>query len=153
MRSDYSGIKFLIVDDESDIRDFLRWEFEDRGGKVFDAEDMESGLQTFKKVKPDFSLLDIRMPNGTGVELLTRCKQVYPELSIALMTGFTEISTIQIYAAGACDIFMKPIQYKLLFPRVDRELLPLEEKFIITGERYIHAEIVVKRNFEECQKT
>ncbi|MCB0408076.1 MAG: hypothetical protein KDD34_07730, partial [Bdellovibrionales bacterium] len=49
--------------------------------------------------------------------------------------------------------FMKPIQYKLLFPRVDRELLPLEEKFIITGERYIHAEIVVKRNFEECQKT
>lgn len=128
MRSDYGGKKILIVDDESDIRDFLRWEFEDRNAQVFDGGSSDEGFEIFVEQCPDFSLLDIRMPSGNGVDLLHRCKVHLPSAPIALMTGYTEISVSQIYAKGACEIFLKPIKYLHLFPRVDKELKSLDEK-------------------------
>lgn len=128
MRSDLTGRKIFIVDDESDIRDFLRWEFEERGAMVLEAGDGKTGEEIFRSETPDFSLLDVRMPGGTGLDLLARCKTLTPECPIALMTGFTEISTGKIYNYGACDVFVKPLKYEFLFPRIDKELLPLKSR-------------------------
>lgn len=129
MRSDLTGKKFLIVDDEPDIRDFLRWEFEDRGGTVLEANGPGEGEEVFREQEPDFSLMDVRMPGGTGLDLLSRCKAIRPESPMALMTGYTEVSPGRIYNHGACDLFVKPLKYELLFPRIDKELLPLEQRF------------------------
>ncbi len=131
MRSDLSGKKFLIVDDEPDIRDFLRWEFEDRGGIVLEADGPATGEKVFQEEYPDFSLLDVRMPGGSGLDLLTRCKALRPESPVALMTGYTEVSPGRIYSQGACDLFVKPLKYNLLFPRIDKELLPLEGRYSV----------------------
>lgn len=131
MRSNYKGKHVLIVDDEPDIREFLKWEFEDRHATVFDTEDFDEAFRHFKEKKPDFSILDIRMASGSGVELLAKCKQVWPDLPIALMTGYTEITPQSIFDKGACDVFVKPLQYEHLFPRVDKEMQKLEERYKI----------------------
>jgi CheY-like chemotaxis protein len=135
MRSNLSNRHILIVDDEPDIRDFLKWEFEDRGAIVYETDDFDQALKYFEQNRPDFSVLDIRMAVGSGVELLAACKALCPELPIALMTGYTEVSLRSIFEKGACDVFLKPLQYDVLFPRVDKEIGPLEQRFVSLDKR------------------
>jgi CheY-like chemotaxis protein len=58
--------KILVIDDDSNIRDYLSSLFDDNGYKAFVAADSESGLQQAKKIQPDLITLDIEMPGDWG---------------------------------------------------------------------------------------
>ena len=64
-----TNAKILIVDDEKDIIEFLKYNFEKEGFKVFTARNGNEGKQVAKKEKPDLIILDIMMPGMDGVEL------------------------------------------------------------------------------------
>lgn len=153
MRSNLSGKRFLIVDDESDIRDFLRWEFEDRGGVVLEAGDPQQGEKVFREENPDFSLVDVRMPGGTGLDLLIQCKKLSPDSPVALMTGFTEVSPGRIFHHGACDLFLKPLKYDLLFPRIDKELQSLERRFSVISRPEVETTWVFNASLRDLEKS
>ena len=82
--------KLLIVDDEMDIREFARNFFVKRGIEVYTSSGGYDTLDILEREKPDLILLDIRMEEMTGVELLRRIKEKDPEVKVIMVSGVTD---------------------------------------------------------------
>jgi len=114
-------IKILLVDDEPDILDFLKYNLTQEGYQVFTAENGLDGITIAKKEKPNLIVLDVMMPGLDGVETCHRLRAI-PELEHTLITFLTargeEYSQIAGLEAGADDYIQKPIRPRLLISRV-----------------------------------
>ncbi len=101
----------LIVDDESAIRDSLRMVLEYEGLKVVEAASGDQALQQVRRVQPDAVLLDIKMPELDGLQVLQLLKERGYEMPVIIITGHGDISTaIEATRKGAFDFFEKPLQ-------------------------------------------
>jgi DNA-binding NtrC family response regulator len=102
--------KILIVDDEKIVRESLYHWFEDEGYSVETAEDALHALKLFDKGKYDLILLDMKMPGMSGIELLSKIKEIDPDCIIILITAFASVPTaIQALKGGAYDYVTKPV--------------------------------------------
>ena len=84
--------KALVVDDESDAREFVRAILEPEGWDVIEAEDGEIGLQKAKESQPDLAVLDVEMPNMNGFQVFTELIKL-PETAgtkIIMLTGVAD---------------------------------------------------------------
>ena len=114
-------VKILIVDDEPDILEFLRYNLEKEQFVVFSAGDGITGFQIAKKEKPDLIILDIMMPKMDGVEL---CRLIRTDDSLknTLITFLTareeEYSQIAALDVGGDDYITKPIRPRVLISRI-----------------------------------
>ncbi len=108
-KNTYSPI--LIVDDEEFIRSLLTKVLEREGFHVETASDGVDALHVLEQKDISIIISDIKMPNMTGLELLVRVKEEYPEIPILLMTGhgldFTKEEAI---ISGANDYITKPFK-------------------------------------------
>ncbi|MBN2173658.1 MAG: response regulator transcription factor [Bacteroidales bacterium] len=117
-----SNTKILIVDDEKDIIEFLRYNFEKEGFQVYSARNGKDGKEVAIKEKPDLIVLDIMMPGMDGVEL---CKELRekPEFQDTLIIFLTargeDYSQIAGFEVGADDYITKPIRPRVLIARVN----------------------------------
>ena len=101
----------LIVDDESAIRESLRMVLEYEGMKVVEAASGDQGLQQVRRVQPDAILLDIKMPELDGLQVLQLLRERGYEMPVIIITGHGDISTaIEATRKGAYDFFEKPLQ-------------------------------------------
>ena len=101
----------LIVDDESAIRDSLRMVLEYEGLNVVEASSGDQGLQQVRRVQPDAVLLDIKMPELDGLQVLQLLRERGYEMPVIIITGHGDISTaIEATRKGAFDFFEKPLQ-------------------------------------------
>ena len=101
----------LIVDDESAIRESLRMVLEYEGLKVVEASSGDQGLQQVRRVQPDAILLDIKMPELDGLQVLQLLRERGYEMPVIIITGHGDISTaIEATRQGAFDFFEKPLQ-------------------------------------------
>ena len=113
--------KILIVDDEQDIVELLKYNLEKEGYKCYVASDGLEAIEKAKIKKPDLILLDIMMPNMDGMEA---CRAIRAEESlhgvfIAFLTARgEEYSEIAGFDAGADDYITKPIKPRVLISRV-----------------------------------
>ncbi|MEY3321605.1 MAG: hypothetical protein RLZZ417_1188 [Bacteroidota bacterium] len=114
-------VKILIVDDEPDILEFLRYNLEKEQFIVFSAGDGISGYQLAQREKPDLIILDIMMPKMDGVELC-RLIRNNEELKNTLVTFLTareeEYSQIAALDIGGDDYITKPIRPRVLVSRI-----------------------------------
>jgi two-component system alkaline phosphatase synthesis response regulator PhoP len=114
-------VKILIVDDEPDILEFLRYNLEKEQFVVFSAGDGITGFQIAKKEKPDLIILDIMMPKMDGVELC-RLIRSDDDLKNTLITFLTareeEYSQIAALDVGGDDYITKPIRPRVLVSRI-----------------------------------
>ncbi len=78
----------LIVDDEIDILQSLKRILERKGWSVFTAPTGELALLSAEKEKLDLVLLDIRLPDKSGIDVLKELRIKYPELPVIIITGF-----------------------------------------------------------------
>lgn len=102
--------KILIVDDEQIVRESLYHWFEDEGYSVDTAEDALAALKKFDKGKYDLILLDMKMPGMSGLELLSKIKEIDKECVVILITAFASVPTaIQALKEGAYDYVTKPV--------------------------------------------
>ena len=109
LRSDKPRV--LVVDDESGILDTLRILLRNEGFEPHTAHGGKQGLEMLAEVAPDVVLTDIRMPNVTGVELLTAARAGYPDTPVILMTAQATLqSAIQAVKEGAYDYIQKPFR-------------------------------------------
>lgn len=114
-------VKILIVDDEPDILEFLRYNLEKEQFVVFSAGDGITGFNLAKKEKPDLIILDIMMPKMDGVEL---CRLIRSDdnLKNTLITFLTareeEYSQIAALDVGGDDYITKPIRPRVLVSRI-----------------------------------
>ncbi|MFC1671064.1 sensor histidine kinase [Spirochaetota bacterium] len=101
----------LIIDDERIIRDSLRNQLEDWDYKVLEAENGRKGLEIFKEKSPSMVLLDLRMPEMDGLDVLSHITEHYPETPIVVISGAGVIGdVVQALRLGAWDYILKPIE-------------------------------------------
>ena len=84
--------KALVVDDESDAREFVRAILEPDGWEVIEAEDGAAGIEKAKETQPDLVILDVEMPNVNGFEVFTELIKL-PETAgtkIMMLTGVAD---------------------------------------------------------------
>jgi len=86
------GARILIVDDEQDVRTYLRTLFSKAGYEVVAAADGEEGLQLARKSRPKLIFLDIMMPKRTGIMLYRRLKKDADlgEAPVVILTGLSQ---------------------------------------------------------------
>lgn len=101
----------LTVDDEPGMLLVLSRILEVNGYTVHTAENAEMGLEIVRKVHPDVVLLDIRLPDMDGPDLLKEIKKIYPEIPIVMCSGFGDVETaVQLVKQGASDYISKPFK-------------------------------------------
>jgi two-component system alkaline phosphatase synthesis response regulator PhoP len=122
MNETTKGKKILIVDDEPDILDFLRYNLQKEGYTVVTASDGRMALTVAQQERPHLILLDIMMPELDGVETcrMLRLKKEFKEVPIAFLTArdedFTQITALD---AGGDDYITKPVRPRILTSRIN----------------------------------
>ncbi len=104
--------RMLIVDDEQDICDCLESFFSLRGFSVDWAFSGEEALQHLSRSRADVILLDINLPGLSGIEVLRRAKELYPEIRVVIVTGldYDELRE-QAKHCGAAAYVTKPFDF------------------------------------------
>lgn len=115
------SFKILIVDDESDILEFLGYNLKKEGYQVFTAPNGKEGVETAITVKPHLVLLDVMMPVMDGMEACAELRQVdslKSTLIVFLTARSEDYSQIAGFNAGADDYIAKPIRPKVLISKI-----------------------------------
>src|SRR5665648_1162207 len=116
-----SQSKILLVDDEVDILEFISYNLEKEGYKVYTAQNGAEAIKIAEKTLPDLIILDVMMPEMDGIAACEEIRRI-PSLQhtmIAFLTARGEdYSQIAGFEAGADDYITKPIRPKVLVSRV-----------------------------------
>ena len=83
----------ILVDDEDHFRGRLARAFANRGYVVFQAANVDEAMLTIKEKRPDWVLVDLRMPGKSGLDLIREAKEFLPSLKIVVLTGYGSITT------------------------------------------------------------
>jgi len=113
--------KILLVDDESDILDFLSYNLENAGYEVRVAQNGLEGVKVAQEFLPDLILLDMMMPEMDGIQTCEEIRNLdtTKEIVVAFLTARAEdYSQIAGFNAGGDDYIFKPIKPKVLMSRV-----------------------------------
>ncbi|MFI5372329.1 MAG: sigma-54-dependent transcriptional regulator [Candidatus Eisenbacteria bacterium] len=118
-----STANILVVDDQDSIRHFVCKALEEAGYQVRSCGSVREARATLEQEMPDLALLDLKLPDGTGLELLKEIKRVQPEVAVILMTAFGELETaVEAMSGGAFWFVKKPFQTDELLALVERGL-------------------------------
>lgn len=142
---DYSNYNILLVDDEADSIEFLKYNLKREGFNIFTAGNGVEAIQLAKKIKPHLILLDVMMPEMDGMET---CEEIRndPDLKSTLIAFLTargeDYSQIAGFEAGADDYITKPVKPKVLVSRIKALL----KRYQVLKEKYGGNEAVKKKN-------
>lgn len=104
-----AGPRILVVDDEPGITGMLSIVFEREGYDVRTAGSCAEGLRLVGELHPDLVLTDLRMPDGTGFDVLRKTRETDAETPVVMITAYTSTKTaIEALKAGAYDYVSKP---------------------------------------------
>jgi two-component system, OmpR family, alkaline phosphatase synthesis response regulator PhoP len=141
--------KILIVDDEEDILEIIKYNLIKEGFDVETADNGLLGIELAKKFRPDLILLDVMMPQMDGIEVCETIRSIsgLESTLICFLTARSEdYSQIAGLDAGADDYISKPVKPKVLISRLNailrRKLVPIqanedENQLIINREKYL----------------
>jgi DNA-binding NtrC family response regulator len=124
----------LVADDE----ELLRWAIKEiltrEGYRVVLATNGREALGMFQQEGPDLCLLDIQMPEMTGMEVLTRIKREDPQALVMMITAYGQVETaVSACRMGAEDFVCKPFENADLLRRISRILEPLRLRSQVEG--------------------
>jgi len=103
------GPNLLLVDDDAPLRRSLQRALGRRGFRVYAGDGVKEGLNLAHSMKPDYAVIDLRLDDGSGIDLVTRLRELHPELKVVILTGYGNIATaVAAIKAGAIDYLAKP---------------------------------------------
>jgi DNA-binding NtrC family response regulator len=115
--------RILIVDDERLIRWSLRKKCEEWGYQVLEAEDGTTGLRMTREESPDLVLLDVRLPDLSGVEVLQRLKDSGDARAVIMITADPQLDDVKAaIRLGAFDFVGKPLSFDELSVAIENAL-------------------------------
>lgn len=124
-------ITILLVDDEPDILEIVRYNLSSEGYTVETAENGLEAIAQAKKVKPHLIIMDVMMPKMDGIEACEKIRNI-PELAETVITFLTargeDYSQMAGFEAGADDYITKPIKPKILVSKVKALLRRFKEE-------------------------
>jgi two-component system response regulator PilR (NtrC family) len=105
----------LVVDDERDIRELLVLTLGRMGLRVDTAADVAAARAQLATEKYDLCLTDMRLPDGSGMDLITHISQRFPETPVAMITAHGNVeAAVEALKAGAFDFVTKPVDLGVL---------------------------------------
>jgi DNA-binding NtrC family response regulator len=115
--------RILVVDDEEALRTVLSTELSSEGYEVSAAADGNEAIDLVKDNNYDLVLLDIKMPNVDGFEVLKFVKGTKPDIKVIMLTGFADLkNAIESKRLGAEDFVSKPYDLVDLLTTIERVL-------------------------------
>ena len=113
--------KILVVDDELSILETLQMFLDEKGFSVFTADTGKKGLHLFNKEQPQVVILDIRLPDSNGLDILEAMMAYNFPSKVIMITAFQDMeTTIQAMKRGAFDYIHKPLDINQVEQAVDR---------------------------------
>src|SRR5678816_4701854 len=99
----------LLVDDDRHLLDSMAAWLRDQGHTVSTADSCRQAREQIDSRPFDLVLVDVRLNDGDGFEVLAWCRKNHPQLTVVLMTGYGTVETaIEALRAGAFDLLTKP---------------------------------------------
>jgi two-component system chemotaxis response regulator CheY len=117
--------KVLIIDDESDVRDVLKFHLSESNYQIIEAENGQEGIALLKS-EDNLSnvgvlLCDIRMPKVNGIECIQYIRQEAPGIPVVVVTGFPDTQmAVNLMNEGVKDYLVKPVEKEKLVATVDK---------------------------------
>jgi two-component system, response regulator RegA len=103
-------VKLLVVDDDEPFRARLARSLRARGLEVGEAASCSDAPRIARELKPDRALIDLRMEDGSGLDVLTVLRREHPSLVCIVLTGYGSIATaLEAVRRGAFDYLTKPV--------------------------------------------
>ena len=151
--TDFANKTLLIVDDDSPLRDRLSRAMEKKGFLVTQAESVKQGINQAKNLPPAFAVVDLRLNDGNGLEVVREIQKLKKNSRIVLLTGYGNIPTaVAAIKAGAIDYIPKPADAD----DVENALLASPESTAKPPENPMSADRVkwehIHRVFELCNR-
>jgi len=126
----------LIVDDDPSILSTLREILEVNGYSVESAVDGTGAITMVKAAPYRIALLDIKLPDMEGTELLAVVRKIRPAIKCIMVTGFASLdNAIKSLNAGASAYVMKPVNPKDLLDTIHKKIAEQDAEEEITGEK------------------
>jgi DNA-binding NtrC family response regulator len=114
--------KILLVDDQDELRSLLADSFVNRGFDILQAADGAGLKELFSGSQPDVALLDLKLPDADGLDLLSSMKRQWPETEVIVLSGYGTLDTaVEATKRGAFHFQTKP-HNEGLFSLVERAL-------------------------------
>jgi two-component system, NtrC family, nitrogen regulation response regulator NtrX len=115
----------LVIDDDDVVRKTCVELLEARGHKTLSAATVGEGLRLFSEHRPAAVLLDLRLPDGTGIDVLREFQRQAPGTPVVVISGHGSVSeAVEAMKVGATDFLEKPVSRDRLFQILDRILHP-----------------------------
>src|SRR5262245_57573647 len=113
--------KLLLIDDEPVIQHAFRKAFHPPEYETLTARTAADGLDRLATARPDVVVLDVHLPDASGLQAFDRIKQIDARVPVILVTGHgTTDLAIEAMKRGAFDYLLKPLQYDRLRDVIDR---------------------------------
>jgi PAS domain S-box-containing protein len=115
--------RVLIVDDEASFRSTFADILATRGYECKTAASVSEAIANIERESADIYLIDLKLPDGTGLDILTKVREVHPSAETIILTGFSSLSTaVQSLNLGAFGYLEKPYNIDRLFITLERAL-------------------------------
>jgi DNA-binding response OmpR family regulator len=121
-------LKVLIADDEVEFASTIVSRLNLRNFTASMATSGKQALEAIKKAPPDVLLLDLKMPDLDGLEVLAALKKTTPDLAVIILTGHGSLEAGEMgKELGACDYVMKPVDLGVLIEKIEAEFRAVKE--------------------------
>lgn len=143
----------LIVDDDKPFANRLSRAMELRGFEVRVAETVQDGLSSIRSGPPTFAVVDMRLEDGNGLDVIALLKSVKPEARVIVLTGYGNIATaVTAVKLGAVDYLAKPADADDIFAALiapsGQKAEPPENPMSADRVRWEH----IQRVYELCDR-
>jgi two-component system response regulator RegA len=159
-RSLPNGRSLLIVEDDKSFLHRLASAMEGRGFAVSTAESVADGLLQIERTAPDFAVVDMRLADGNGLDVISAMKRRLPEARAIVLTGYGNVATaVNAVKLGADDYLAKPVDADdvaaaLLAPQ-NKKIQPPEHPMSADRVRWEHIQGIYElcgRNVSETAR-
>ena len=150
---DFADKTLLIVDDDDPFRNRLGRAMESKGFKVSLAKSVEEGLISARKSPPGFAVVDLRLLDGNGLDVIEEIHKLKPDSRVVMLTGYGNLPTaVSAVKAGAIDYLAKPADAEdveaALLAKPNSKAQPPENPMSADRVKWEH----IQRVFELCNR-
>ena len=151
--TDFTDKSLLLVDDDNPLRERLARAMEKKGFEVIQAEGVKKGIDAVKSKKPAFAVVDLRLNDGNGLEVVKEIQNSNENSRIVMLTGYGNIPTaVSAIKQGAIDYMSKPADAddveKALLADPTKKAAPPENPMSADRVKWEH----IHRVFELCNR-
>jgi DNA-binding NtrC family response regulator len=115
--------RILVVDDDINVLDLTMFHLGRYGAEAITAQSGEEALRLLAENQYDIALIDLRLPDFDGIDLVSRIKELWPEIEIIVITGYSSVTkAVEATKAGAFYFVEKPVNYDELLILIGKAL-------------------------------